>query len=143
MPDNMRFGHGQFYGSCKARRQVGDIALAVLQARVPENEVEPHTHEDAHLLLLLEGQYLSSAVGMPTQCSSATLILNPPGTQHRDRFKGEGGRFFTISMPQARWDQAREQRDLHEFAHRLGGSALAHAVARRSNANIFMIPPQR
>lgn len=125
----MRFAHGQFYGSFEARRQVGEIALAELQPSVPEELVEPHTHEDAHLLLLLDGRYLSTAEGMPPQCTGATLILNPPGTQHRDRFRGEGGRFFTVSFPAARWALASEPRALTGQARRLGASALAHAAA--------------
>ena len=125
----MRFAHGQFYGSFEARRQVDEVALAELQPSVPEDLVEPHTHQDGHLLLLLDGCYLSTAEGMPTQCTGATLILNPPGTHHRDRFRGEGGRFFTISFPSARWALASEKRALTGHARRLGASALAHATA--------------
>lgn len=125
----MRLAHGQFFGHYQARRQVGDLALAELQPTVPEQEVQTHTHDDAHLLLLIDGDYLSSAHGMPPVCRGATLVLNPPGTQHRDRFRGLAGRFFTLSWPQARWQQASSQRRLPQQALRLGGSAQAHAAA--------------
>lgn len=125
----MRLAHGQFFGRYQARRQVGELALAELQPTVPEHEVQTHTHDDAHLLLLIDGDYLSSAQGMPPVCRGVTLVLNPPGTQHRDRFRGLAGRFFTVSWPQARWQQASGQRRLPQQALRLGSSAQAHAAA--------------
>ena len=64
-PAGLQFGHGSFYGDYRERRQVGDLALAELRPTVPEHEVETHTHDDAHFLLLLDGNYLSSARGMP------------------------------------------------------------------------------
>lgn len=125
----MRLAHGQFFGHYQSRRQVGELVLAELKPTVPENEVQAHTHDDAHVLLLLDGDYVSSAHGMPPLCSGTTLVLNPPGTQHRDRFHGKDGRFFTLSWPQARWRQASSQRQLPQHALRLGGSALAQAAA--------------
>jgi len=124
----MRLAHGQFFGDYQSRRQVGELALAELQPTVPEHEVQPHTHDDAHLLLLIDGHYLSSAQGMPAVCSGVTLVLNPPGTQHRDRFRGVDGRFFTLSWTHERWRQACRQRLLPERALRLGASAQAQAA---------------
>ena len=124
----MRLAHGQFFGHHQARRQVGELVLAEMQPTVPEHEVQTHTHDDAHLLLLLGGDYVSSAQGMPDVCRSATLVLNPPGTQHRDRFRGLAGRFFTLSWTQERWRQACQQRQLPERALRLGASAQAQAA---------------
>ena len=124
----MRLSHGQFFGHYQARRQVGELALAEMQPTVPEHDVQPHMHDDAHLLLLIDGQYLSSAHGMPAVCSGATLVLNPPGTQHRDRFRGLAGRFFTLSWTHDRWRQACQQRLLPERALRLGAPALAQAT---------------
>lgn len=124
----MRLAHGQFFGHCQTRRQVGELVLAELQPTVPEHEVQTHTHDDAHLLLLIDGDYVSSAHGMPALCRGATLVLNPPGTQHRDRFRGVEGRFFTISWPEVRWRRACRQRRLPQSALRLGPSAQAQAA---------------
>ena len=77
------FAYGRFLGDYRAQREVGQMALAELRPTVPEHEVHEHTHEDAHFLLLLQGNYLSSAHGMPPVCSTRALVLNPPGTYLR------------------------------------------------------------
>lgn len=107
---------------------MGGLALAELQPTVPEHEVQTHTHEDAHLLLLLAGSYVSSAQGMPLVCNVATLVLNPPGTRHRDRFHGLEGRFFTLSWSEARWRLACHRRRLPQHALRLGGIGTGSSV---------------
>ena len=93
------FRKGMFYGDFARRRRVGAIELAELQPTVPEHDVETHSHDDAHFVLVLAGKYVSSAHGMPTVCASPALIYNPPGTTHRDCFRGLEGRFFTLSIP--------------------------------------------
>lgn len=125
----MNFAHGHFYGHYQRQRALGTLALAELAPSVPEHAVEAHTHEDAHLLLLLDGDYLSSAQGMPAVANGPTLILNPPGTHHRDCFRGEAGRFFTISLTPERWAELGNLRRLPDQALRLGASALMRASA--------------
>jgi AraC family transcriptional regulator len=102
------FTLGGFYGAFEHRRRIGDsaiedsghaIELAELQPTVPEHEVEVHTHADAHFVLVLAGKYVSSAAGMPAVSAHPALIYNPPGTTHRDCFRGLAGRFFTVSIP--------------------------------------------
>lgn len=97
------FAHGRFYGAYERRRRVDSdgiaIELAELQPTVPEHEVEIHTHADAHFVLVLAGRYVSSAHGMPAVSATPALVYNPPGTTHRDCFRGLEGRFFALSMP--------------------------------------------
>lgn len=127
----LRMPSRRFFGEYRAERRVGELALAELQPTVPEDEVRTHTHDDAHFLLLLEGTYLSEARGMPALCSTRTLILNPPGTTHRDRFRGLEGRFFTLSVPVAAWREAGVLRELPDAAIRLPASALVRATLLR------------
>lgn len=47
-----------------------------------------------HLVLLLAGQYVSDAAGMPAVCAEPAVIFNPPGTEHRDRFRSLDGLFL-------------------------------------------------
>lgn len=98
MDPTPHFAHGQFLGRYDMRRQVGGFSFAELSPTVPAHAVETHTHDDGHYLLLLDGIYLSSARGAPALCTTPTLIYNPPGTTHRDRFRSDGGRFFTIAV---------------------------------------------
>lgn len=125
----LHFGHGQFFGRYAHRRQVGEAALADLAPTVPEHEVHTHTHDDGHFLLLLGGRYLSSAQGMPADCIAPALVVNPPGTTHRDRFHGDGagGRFFTLSLTAADWQAACGVAALPSQALRMPASALLPA----------------
>ncbi|MFZ5637922.1 MAG: helix-turn-helix domain-containing protein [Pseudomonadota bacterium] len=118
------FDRGMFYGDVERRRRVGDIELAELQPTVPEHEVETHTHTDAHFVFVLAGRYLSRARGMPPLGAGPALIYNPPGTTHRDCFRGLDGRFLTVSMPAA----AVSGRDLPLDPQRVG--ALGERAAR-------------
>jgi AraC family transcriptional regulator len=121
------FRHGDFLGDYVSRRDVAGIALAEMTPTVPAHDVHTHTHDEAHLLLLLEGNYLSSAAQMPKVCTQRALLLNPPGTTHRDCFEKLAGRFLTISLSPAQWQLANEQRSLPIHAQRLNYLSLVRA----------------
>lgn len=123
-----RLGHGAFYGDYREQRRVGELALAEMRPTVPEHDIHTHTHDDAHFLLLLEGAYLSTARGMPEVCTTRALVLNPPGTTHRDCFRGLDGRFFTLSIPADAWRAATDHRRLTHDAIRLPATALVLAT---------------
>lgn len=91
--------HDTFLGRRRLARQAGDFAFAHLEPTVPEERVARHTHPEAHGVLVLAGRYLSTAAGAPAVAGAGTFIYNPPGTTHRDRFRGVEGRFFTIALP--------------------------------------------
>jgi len=129
-PGTRHFQHGEFFGHYAHRREVAGLALADLAPTLPEHAVHTHTNDDAHFLLLLGGTYLSSARGMSAVCVGPTLILNPPGTTHRDCFQGdgEGGRFFTVSLTAADWQAANDVQALPAHALRLPPSTLLPAL---------------
>lgn len=124
----MRFRSGHFLGAFAARRAIGPMTLAELRPTVPEHEVVRHMHDDAHVLLLIEGAYVSSARGMPDVCAHPVLILNPPGTEHRDRFRGLDGRFLTLSLPLATWQSLTNDIGVGDAAIRLPVPVLAEGV---------------
>lgn len=99
MPTALEFG--QFFGPADRRHVIPGFVLA---DRRPDTSliIEPHTHEEAHFVVVLAGSYLSSARGAPPVCGASTVIFNPPGTTHRDRFAvdqpGGAGRFFAVSI---------------------------------------------
>lgn len=65
---------GQFLGDRQARRRVGGIELADMRPTVPRRDVHTHTHDDAHLLVLHRGTYLSTARGMPAVCNEPVVF---------------------------------------------------------------------
>lgn len=93
--------HGEFFGGFEASREAGGFALAVRRAE-PRTEVQTHTHETAHFILVLSGPYITAARGAPDVSTKPLLVYNPPGTTHRDRYQAiDGrfaGRFFSLSI---------------------------------------------
>lgn len=92
-----RLGTGEFYGSWEVRRQAGGFALASFAATFRE-DVETHTHETPHFVLVLAGGYVTGARGADAVMCAPTLVFNPAGTRHRDRFAGGAGRFLAVSL---------------------------------------------
>jgi len=102
MIEGMRAGktvlkRGDFIGRICRQVELRDFTLKEVLDRA-EDEVPRHTHEDAHFLLIVGGLYITSARNVSQRCSSPTLIFNPPGTTHRDRFHTRGARFLTVSI---------------------------------------------
>lgn len=124
----MRFLAGQFLGDRQSRRRIGGIELADMRPTVPRHEVHTHTHDEAHLLVLHRGAYLSTARGMPAICKEPVVLLNPPGTHHRDCFHSlDDARFLTVSLDSALWTQATAGAALPAHAMRLPALALPGA----------------
>jgi AraC family transcriptional regulator len=91
------FGFGQFFGVPEFRRDAGGFSLARILATRPGDRMPEHTHDTAHLVLVLSGHYLTS--GEPTEPGrTATVVYNPPGVTHADRFAQGGGVFFSLSI---------------------------------------------
>lgn len=124
----MRFAAGQFLGARDLRIRLPEIELADMRPTVPAHEVAMHTHDEAHLLLLHAGAYRSSARGMPEVCVEPALVLNPPGTRHRDCFESlHGARFLTVSLDAALWSRCGSVLALPSQASRLSSLALPAA----------------
>lgn len=107
-----------FWGDGPAWREVVQHSLHALTANAPEDEVQPHTHEEAHFVLALSNGYMSSAVGAPSVSCTPLLIYNPAGTEHQDRFYRGQGRFLAISGGLSRVD-GRARRVLDPLALRI------------------------
>ena len=134
MPAADRLLRGQYFGHREHHREVGGLALSLLEPTVPEREVERHEHEGAHFILVLEGLYVSTAHGAPEVAAAPFLVYNPPGTVHRDRFRSERGRFFALAVDTATLDLAAQVGHLPSEPRAVGprGLALARRLARES-----------
>jgi AraC family transcriptional regulator len=121
--------HGRFLGETCRRAAVPGFELAHLRATVPCAEVAEHTHPEAHFVLVISGDYLTSARSPQPARRGPLLIYNPPGTTHRDRFAGDG-RFFTVAVAASVLEHLPPRsRALPERAVTLDGAALL--LARR------------
>lgn len=89
---------GAFFGETRDEIHTESFDFADREALVPDREVPQHTHDEAHFVLVVRGTYITEASNRPGQGGAGTLIFNPAGTTHRDRFGADLGRFFTISV---------------------------------------------
>jgi len=99
---------GEFYGTANVKREVFGFSLSRMSPVVPAEEMQTHLHPDATVVVILEGVYLSSALNAGPRCGAPTLIYNPPGTTHRDRFQELSGQFLGISVSNASLQHALE-----------------------------------
>lgn len=105
-----------------------DLAIAYLRPTVPEHDIHRHQHADMHLVLLLAGHYVSDAAGMPAVCAEPAVILNPPGTEHRDRFRSRDGLFLTLTMPSTALARLCDGHPIGEQPRRLPRPSLSRAM---------------
>jgi AraC family transcriptional regulator len=95
-----------FFGKLQSSRSLDGITLSHRIADCRPEEVEVHTHVDAHFVLVTSGRYVSSASAAPNR--RIALVYNPPGTTHRDHFGHGRGSFFTISVTAQRLADSNE-----------------------------------
>ncbi len=105
-----------------------DLAIAHLRPTIPEHDIHRHQHDDMHLVLLLAGRYVSDASGMPAVCAEPALIFNPPGTEHRDRFRSRDGLFLTLTMPLAAFERLSDGVAVSAHPLRLPRQSLSAAM---------------
>jgi mannose-6-phosphate isomerase-like protein (cupin superfamily) len=70
-------------------------------------EIE-HEHESAHLIFVLEGQYVSPASNHVSTVHAGSVIFVPSGATHRDYFQTTKSRTLTISISTMQLAQAQE-----------------------------------
>jgi len=92
---------GAFFGRELAHCETRFFGFSDLLGTCPESRVERHTHAGSHFVYILRGRYVTEARGETPLCGPSTLIFNPTGTTHRDRFTTTDGRFITISLDRA------------------------------------------
>jgi len=88
-----------FFGTASLERECEGFRLALRRGTVPPDAVPEHSHETAHLILAIDEDYQTGAIGAAAWRGPSMIIYNPPGTLHRDRFAKTGGRFLSIDFP--------------------------------------------
>lgn len=128
------FEHDHFLGARQASWKSSGFSVSQMVPTVPEDGVIEHAHAEAHFVLVLEGDYVSSARGLAgvNKVSSTRagplLVYNPPGTLHRDRFRSESGRFVTVSLSLAAQRGLEEVMALPDYPLAPGPGALRAAL---------------
>lgn len=97
-PSPQILGPGAFFGTARRDLQTPSFVFSEMSADFSREGVPRHTHVSAHFVLVLKGVYITAAQPNEGLCGPSTLIFNPSGTTHKDRFQSQGGRFLTISV---------------------------------------------
>ena len=129
----LEFRPGEFYGTLERVHTRGPFDIRSLAASGKEEDVEVHTHLNAHFVLVLSGRYISTARGTPDVCPAPFLVFNPPGTTHRDRFVDGVGAFVSISLEAAILAEVSDFVHASEVAvplRQAGAVAAAFRIAR-------------
>jgi AraC family transcriptional regulator len=130
MAHPIQFKSGEFYGDAHHSADGNVFDIQRLTATRSEDEVSTHRHDDAHFVLVLSGVYISSALHAPERAASPTLVFNPAGTTHRDRFVDGKGSFLTLSLDPAVLKGAHALRDAPQQAVVLAAPAGVAAAFR-------------
>lgn len=89
---------GKFYGESRKQIKTSTFAFAEVEDFV-NREVPFHTHENAHFLFIIKGEYEANLQDKKRLCSSSETLYYPAGTAHRDHFYNIGERrFITVSL---------------------------------------------
>ena len=97
-------GRGRHIGAMRFEAVVEGFSLGFWFARAAGSRVEPHGHDDAHLMYAFGGDYLTEARGEPGK-HPGQLICNPPQTFHTDHFETTGA-FLSVGVGSAVWEAA-------------------------------------
>src|SRR5215207_340296 len=92
------FPFDKFFGA--TRKQIATPAFAFAEVEdLKQIEVPLHTHENAHFLFVVKGQYEALVKDKKQCCPSSAMLYYPAGTTHRDHFYTAGERrFLTVSL---------------------------------------------
>jgi AraC family transcriptional regulator len=95
---------GRFFGRAAAEREVAGFRVARFTPTLPNRQVAPHRHDEAHFVFVLRGRYEASAEPAPGG-HPPRIVYSPPGTTHRDCFTRETdlsrAAFATLSIAPA------------------------------------------
>jgi AraC family transcriptional regulator len=88
---------GQFFGEEFRTVQTASFICSEGEATGSPRGVPRHSHAASHFILVVRGMYVTEARNQDRLYGPGTLIYNPMGTTHRDRFHDGCGRFLTIT----------------------------------------------
>lgn len=91
------FPFGTFHGASRTEIKTPSFAFAEVEG-FTDSEVPSHTHENAHFLFVLKGEYEATVKDRKLICTTSDTLYYPGGTTHRDHFCTTDGRFLTISL---------------------------------------------
>lgn len=124
-------------GSSRAMSlEIGDLRVHDV-CFIPLLTLPRHSHGHTGLAVVLEGSFDTTWGSRTRRCTPATVMVEPAGTEHANRFESAGARVLVVEPDASRVESLEPCRALlrrpHHFRH--GGlSVLAWQVARELQA---------
>lgn len=97
----------------------------------------PHTHEIAHVSLVLQGSFTEICGRKERSSDSSTLVIHPPGEDHAVTFHNAGARVFSFHIKNHLLESVRDFTGVLDAPAAFGGGQslwLAARLYRESNA---------
>jgi AraC family transcriptional regulator len=95
---NARKLPGDFEGSRLVEHALAPFSIRAVTVLDEGQEVGSHTHEQAHVMLVVAGEYLRRERGAFEPIRPPFLMFDPAGTTHDDRFARSEGAFVSLSI---------------------------------------------
>lgn len=121
-------------GSTQFNVRTPALDLRLMVPSRPARDIEVHRHDDAHLVLVLHGNYQTSAAhDGALHASTPMLVMNPPRTEHVDCFASEQvlplARFYSLTLSAQAWLSISRTLDLPAVPTAIEGAQAIHAAA--------------
>ena len=100
--------YGEFYGIFERLYEIPDFSLAMIAPDEIWMKGVKHSHESAHFIFVLEGQYVLAGDSGERPVPPRSLIFVPAGTTHRNYPRTLGTRILTVSVSDSQIRQARD-----------------------------------
>ncbi len=94
---SMQLPPGSYYGETLRSRKVSSFELSE-RVYSPGYQTPKHTHKQALICFVMQGNYTETYGGKTRECRSSTLLFHPPGELHAEHFHEAGGRSFIIEI---------------------------------------------
>ena len=126
-------------GSTQFHVRTPALDLRLMVPSRPAREIEVHRHEDAHLVLVVQGSYQTSAAHTGAlHAGTPMLVLNPPRTEHVDCFASEQAlplaRFYSLTLSADAWLGISQTMDLPIVPRAIEGAQAMHTAENWSKS---------
>ena len=98
--------YGQFYGVLQQRYELPRFSVALITANDISVRRKKHSHESAHIIFVLDGQYLSAPLRREHCVPLRSSVFVPAGTTHEDHFLTHNTRTLNVSVSAAQIQEA-------------------------------------
>jgi AraC family transcriptional regulator len=100
--------YGEFYGIFERLYEIPDFSIAVIAPDEIWMKGVKHSHQTAHFIFVIDGQYVLSSNGHERLVPPRSLIFVPAGTTHRNYPRTLSTRILTISVSDSQIGRARD-----------------------------------